>query len=572
MKRMLHVLVPLLLIALIVFSIGWYFLEYDPDLTRDLLLQQARYQDQVGNHAAAVWFYDLAYLQSDKDDDVALELAQQYISAGNYTKAEYTLSHAISDGGSIDLYIALCDTYVAQNKLLDAVTMLNNIADPNIKAQLDAIRPEAPSPSHAAGTYSQHIHLGFTAAGGSCYISADKTYPSLTVHAYEQPFTLPQGETVFYGLTVADNGLVSPLGIYSYVIGGIIEEVTFKNTEFEQALRTQLGFAQDRVIYSNELWDVKEFEIPATVQDYSDLRWLPNLEKLAIASGSAPDLKDIAQLSKLQVLIISETVLSSSDLQIIAELPDLTRLTMYKCQLSSIANLAGAKKLTYLDIRENAIRDLSALRGMAGLKELYLDNNAVISLEAISGLTALEVLMVSHNSLTTTSHVSRLVNLLALDVSYNGLMDLAGVENLTKLQEFFATNNNLVSIDALAGCTDMRRLNVSYNTILSLEPVAGMLKLEELNFNNNEVSVLPQFSKDCALWGIAGDYNQIESLEPLSGLHHLSYVYMDYNGSISSVDCLKYCHLLITVSVYGTAVRDVQVLKDMSVTVYYDPT
>ena len=81
MKRLFHILIPLLLSLLILISIGWYFLKYDPEFTRDLLLKQARYQDEIGNHAAAVWFYDLAYLQSDKDDAVALELAQQYTCA-----------------------------------------------------------------------------------------------------------------------------------------------------------------------------------------------------------------------------------------------------------------------------------------------------------------------------------------------------------------------------------------------------------------------------------------------------------------------------------------------------------
>ena len=151
MIRLFHILIPLLLSLLILISIGWYFLKYDPEFTRDLLLKQARYQDEIGNHAAAVWFYDLAYLQSHKDDAVALELAQQYIAIGNFTKAEYTLSHAIADGGNVELYIALCSTYVQQNKLLDAVTMLNNVADPAIKEQLSALRPQSPAPSYAPG-------------------------------------------------------------------------------------------------------------------------------------------------------------------------------------------------------------------------------------------------------------------------------------------------------------------------------------------------------------------------------------------------------------------------------------
>ncbi len=572
MKRFLHVIMPLLLVALIIFSVGWYLLEYDPDFTRDILLAQARYLDQVGNRSAAVWFYDLAYLQSDNNDDVALELAQQYASAGNYTKAEYTLSHAIADGASIELYIALCETFVAQNKLLDAVTMLNNIADPTVKAQLEAIRPEAPAPSHAPGTYSQYIHLSFTAAGGSCYVSADKTYPSLKNHAYTAPFMLSGGETVFYGVTVGDNGLVSPLGIYSYVISGVIEEVHFKSEDLEQALRTQLGFGDDRPLYSNELWSITEFEMPAAVTDYTDLKWLPNLEKLVIQSGSFTTLKDIAHLTKLKVLSVTDSVVPAEDVKYIAALPNLSELTLNGCQLSTIADLSSAKHLTYLDLRNNTIRDISALSGMKDLKSLYIDHNAITSLEAIAELTALENLTASYNALASTSPLSGLYNLVTLDISRNGLMDLTGIEKLTGLKFFYASNNNLTSIDAISGCKALETLDVSYNTLLNLDVLSGMLKLQELNFAHNEISALPEFSKDSALWSINGEYNQIASLEALSGLHHLAYIDMDYNQAIRAVDCLETCHHLVELSIFGTNVSNVQVLKDMNVKVYYDPT
>ena len=572
MKRFLHVLVPLLLTALIIFSIGWYLFEYDPDFTRDILLEQARYQDQVGNHAAAVWFYDLAYLQSDKDDSVALELAEQYVSIGNYTKAEYTLSHAIADGGSAELYKALCQTYVAQNKLLDAVTMLNNIADPQIKAQLDAIRPEAPAPSHAPGNYSQYIHLSFTAADGSCYISADRTYPSVKNHAFDSPFKLSAGESVFYGITLGENGLVSRLGIYTYLVGGVIEEVHFTDTNFELALRDQLGFAGDRIIYSNELWEVKEFKLPSTVTDYGDLKWLPNLESLTIKNGNFTTLESIGQLSKLHTLYISDSVVSSQDQRVIAGLPSLTCLTLRNCQLSTIANLKSATRLSYLDLGNNTIRDLSSLSAMKGLTKLYLDHNAVISLEVISHLTMLEVLDVSFNSLATTSHLSTLTSLTNLNISNNGLMNLEGIERLTSLQQFNASHNNLVSIDLLAGASTLKYLDASYNTILDVGILSGMNELEELYISHNEITALPQFGKDSKLWTINAEHNLISSLDPLSKLHHLSYVYMDYNANIKSVDCLKYCHRLLVVSVFGTKVSNVQVLKDMSVQVYYDPT
>jgi hypothetical protein len=47
---------------------------------------------------------------------------------------------------------------------------------------------------------------------------------------------------------------------------------------------------------------------------------------------------------------------------------------------------------------------------------------------------------------------------------------------------------------------------------------------------------------------------------------------MDYNKYISSVSGLADCPVIIVVSVYGTNVKDVSKLKDLSVVVYYNPT
>lgn len=572
MKRALHVLIPLLLSVLIVISIGWYLLEYDPAFTRDLLLSQARYQDKVGNHAAAVWFYGLAYRQSDNDDAVALELAEQYLAAGNYTKAEYTLSNAIADGGSIDLYITLCRTYVEQDKLLDAVTMLNNIADPQIKAQLDAIRPAAPTPSCPVGNYTQYISLEFSAEDGVCYISDDREYPSLEKDRYTDAISLGAGESVLYGLTVGENGLVSTLGVYSYIVQGIIEPVQFADAGFEDAVRALLGVDEAHTVYTNELWDITEFSVPASVSDYTDLQWLPSLQTLEISEGSFTTLQALTQLTQLQTVRITKSVVSSSDLSVLASLPKLTVLTLNDCQLSSITELSGATALTELDLGNNTVRDLAPLRGMKSLHTLNLQHNAVIDLGVLSELTALRELDVSYNSLLSVAPLASLYELRVLDISHNELTTLNGLDKLTGLTELSASYNQLVGINELSNCTELVKLDVSGNTLLSIDPVAGMLSLSELDFSHNEVSALPEFSTSCALWTVRGEYNQLQSLAPLAGLTELSYIYMDHNEAISSVDCLQTCSMLVLVSVYGSAVSDVQVLKDMSVKVYYDPT
>lgn len=572
MRKFLNVFVPLLMVCAIIFSIGWYLMEYDPEFTRDMLLLQARRLDEQNNHSAAVWFYNLAYRQSDNDDSVAIELAQQYKSIGNYTKAESTLSDAIADGGSTALYVALCQTYVEQNKLIDAVTMLNNIADPGMKAQLDSMRPAAPVATPVSGKYSEYITVSFTPGEERLYVSTDGIYPSVKDDAYTSPITLPGGETTVLALAINEENLVSPLATFTYTIHGVIEEVSFTDAAVERALRETLNITDERVIYSNELWAITEFTVPSDAQSCEDLKWLPYLNKLTISGALVPDLMPISQLTGITELNITDTVVASKDLPIIASLPKLTSLTLANCQLSNISNLAGAKNLTYLDLSNNTIRDLRALAGMNKLETLWLANNAVISLEAISGMTSLRLLDVSYNSLTTTAHVAGLYNLTWLNVSSNGLMTLEGIDKLTNLIAFYASYNNLVDIDILAGCTKLEQLNVSNNTLLNIDVVAGMLVLKELNFAYNEVTALPAFNKGCALWGIAGDYNKLDSLEQLSYLRNLSYVFMDYNEEISSVACLERCPLLLKVSVYGTDVSEVSMLTDQGIIVYYDPT
>ena len=157
MKKALKIIVPLLLAIAVICSMLWYFLVYDRAFTKDMLLWSARTLEQDGKHELAAWLYNITYQQASYEDDIAIELANQYKTIGNYTKAEYTIAEAIATKPTAELYIALCNLYVQQDKLLDAVALLDTIANPQIKAELDAIRPSAPILTPEPGFYSQYI-------------------------------------------------------------------------------------------------------------------------------------------------------------------------------------------------------------------------------------------------------------------------------------------------------------------------------------------------------------------------------------------------------------------------------
>ena len=86
MKKATRFLVSLMLLLLIIASIIWYLFIYDRAFTRDTLLSQARYQAINGNSRLSSWFYDCAYNFSGHDENVAIELANQYKKTGNDTK------------------------------------------------------------------------------------------------------------------------------------------------------------------------------------------------------------------------------------------------------------------------------------------------------------------------------------------------------------------------------------------------------------------------------------------------------------------------------------------------------
>ena len=84
MKKVFRIIIPLVLVAAILFCTGWYLLVYDRTFTQDILLNIARNLEDSGNLTASAWFYSSAYKQAGDNDTVAIELSNQYKNTGNY--------------------------------------------------------------------------------------------------------------------------------------------------------------------------------------------------------------------------------------------------------------------------------------------------------------------------------------------------------------------------------------------------------------------------------------------------------------------------------------------------------
>ena len=578
MKKFFKVLIPIILVIAIIACVGWYLLIYDRDFTRDMLLYGARHFEAKGNHAVSSWFYDQAYEQASNNDAVAIELAQQHKQSGNYTKAEYTLTKAISDGASTELYVALCKTYMEQDKLLDIVKLLdavlaeNSTVDPQVRQELQAMRPAAPVTTPDTGFYSQYIDATIRCESGTLLVNTCGEYPSIHDTPSNGEVELAEGENTIYAIAVSDDGLVSPLSVFGYTIGGIIKEVEITDAAMEEAIRLHLAVDSDKVLYTNDLWSLTYFTVPEGAKDLSALGYMTFMEDLAIESVPSGQLNYLSSLVNLTSLQIRNTSVSAEELKIIGSLPKLEKLTISDCGLTTAAGLENASSLVYLDLSQNTIRNLDPLSTMPNLQEVRLQNNAVNDLSVLSSLNSLTKLDVSYNLLTSLSPVYNCTTLTELLAGNNKITSLAGIEKLTVLEVLNVSFNELTEASDISACVNLLDLDISNNTITDISSFSALSKLTTFNFSRNTIAELPAFAKDCALITIDGSHNLLTSLENLGGLANLNNVYMDYNEGIASIKPLVDCSRLVQVKVYGTKVEDVTALLEMDVLVEFDPT
>ena len=572
MKKATRILVPLVLGLFICASIVWYLFVYDRDFTRDTLLSQARFQDLHGNAQLSSWFYDLAYDFSSKEESVAIELANQYKRSGNYTKAELTLTQAISTAPTTELYTALCSLFVEQDKLLDAVNLLAGITNQDIKAEIEALRPTIPTPDYAPGYFSRYVDIQLLSSGDTIYYTTDgTTYPTTALPPYSDMITLPAGETTILAVAVGSDGLVSPLAVLNYTVTGVIEEVTFVDAEMESAIRTAIGVDADETVYTNQLWEILEFTVPESASLIVDLSLMPNLTTLTIQNKSVDSLSCLADLTNLTELDLSGSRFPSEDLAILASLPSLSRLTLNDCSLSTISDLEGANALTYLDLSNNTVRNLEALSAMSNLQELNLEHNAVTALDSLASLSRLETLNLNYNAVTDLSPLTSCVQLSWLEVGNNQLTSVSPAANLPSLTHLGVDSNELTDVSPLASCTELTYLNLSSNSISSISALSALTKLESFLFSSNQVESLPDWPDGCPLQTIDGSYNALSNIDVLKKMQSLTYVYMDYN-LLTNIDALADCYRLVQVNVFGNQISDVSSLREHDIIVNYDPT
>lgn len=552
MKYTLKIFLIVLLIVAILAAACWFFLVQRADLTMSVFAHWADRFYDAGRYARAASFYQIACRLAPENANLPIRLAQAYTSLGNYTKAEYTLVNAITENPeSVELYVALSKAYIAQDKILDAEQMLSRITSETVKAQIDALRPNAPVISPESGYYSEYIDVSVSATGGTPYAALNKDYPSIETDAYETPITLSGGESKIVVVTVAENGLVSDAVYAGFTIGSVVERVTLSDAALDSYVRELLGKDATSALMSDELWEIEELVLPAGVQDLSDLTRFAGLKSLTIQDTAILDFSVLGQLTTLETLDLSGSTLASYVLDTIGTLPELKTLILQSCAITSINSFVGLSNLEYLDLTNNSVSDLTAITALEHLKDLYLTNNPVNSISYLNSCLELE----------------------RLHIENCGVSRLTSIAGNTSIQELYASNNEISDISVLSDCVSLSVLDVSNNHVKDVSVLTSLPELTYFLAENNQIETLPAFDVEtCKLVRINVNNNQLTDLSPLKGLQSLNFIFADYN-QISDISGLEDCPLLTQLDLWDDPVDEEQVkaLQDIGRIVNYNP-
>ncbi|MGN0979512.1 MAG: leucine-rich repeat domain-containing protein [Candidatus Avoscillospira sp.] len=551
MKKVLKVLIPVVLVLAILGAACWFFFFQRPDLTSGFLQSRASHMVSRGRYERAIRYYSWAWKLEPQESDIPLALADTYVLADNYTKAEYILVRAISgDSGNVDLYTALCKTYVAQDKLLDAVEMLDRITDENVKATLNALRPASPAISPESGYYNEYIEVTVESPEEAVYVTANGEYPSMARDRYEGPITLSGGESTVIAVAVNELGLVSPVMPKGYTIGGVVEEATLSDPTIDAVVREQLGLSITATLMTDDLWSITTLQLPDTVEDLSDLRHFTGLRSLTLQNVSGMDFTVLSQIPSLENLDLSGCTISSHSLEAIGSLTELKSLKLNTCALTDLTSLAALTKLEELDLANNSVTDIGVLSLMLELETVSLANNPISSIAGLATCSQLR----------------------SVDISNCSVVSLSSLSGKTQLQTLLAPNNQINDLSDLAGCRSLSVLDVQSNFISDISVLAGLPALTQFDGDHNQITEIPSFVKNAPLQRFSVNYNQISDLSGLSGLMYLNYVEADYN-QIEDLMPLADSYNLIQINVWDNPVTEesVAALQERSIIVNYNP-
>jgi internalin A len=326
----------------------------------------------------------------------------------------------------------------------------------------------------------------------------------------------------YYAAFTHDNDSNYSAGIGTSCTPHVAAAVVITDENLELALRSELGIPSDDIT-DLAMATLLEFDGNGLgIADLQGIQYAVNLSDLSLRSNSltnSSNLQLLAQLTKLEKL-----TLSSNEFTI---LPNLSALAMLEIlyitdiPISSLGPLGGVTSLKRLQFGLCDVSDLAPLANLANLENLSFSDTDVSSLGPLSALSNLTTLDASRSLITSAEPVSGLANLTRLFLTYTNIADLSPIATMSQLTALGLDSAGLDDVTLLAGLTGLTYLGLNSNDITDLAPLAGMAGMKHMQLGNNKISDLSPLSSMTGLEYCMAENNLISDVTVFHGLSDL---------------------------------------------------
>eukprot|EP00128_Syssomonas_multiformis_P008950 Colp12_sorted_trinity150504_noHs@11968 len=283
------------------------------------------------------------------------------------------------------------------------------------------------------------------------------------------------------------------------------------------------------------------------------------IRSICLPNSAITDIDPTTHCRNLKILDVSGSLLW--DLRPLSTVRSLECLYVSKTRVSDLNPLKTLRSLFLLDIGGTKVSDLEPLRHLKALEELRCGNTFVHCLGPLADLKSLRTLHVHCTYITDLSPLRNCTTLESLTLDNNKISSIESLANCEGLKFLSLFSTNVENIEPLSSCKVLETVILRGTRVSDLRPLlASKATLETIVIEGvQDVAIFLHFQKlsalhvrDCAI----SDLTPWERTTWLRGLQ-----YLDLRGTtVESIDSLKYCNGLVSLSVSNTKIKTIAAL------------
>ncbi|MGH1372988.1 hypothetical protein [Planktotalea sp.] len=217
----------------------------------------------------------------------------------------------------------------------------------------------------------------------------------------------------------------------------------------------------------------------ANLGPLKSLKCLKSLRLANLSEQCIATLPDIPSLVELNIMGCTVSQLGGP-----TSFPNLRKLDLSLSTLTTPTALVGKDCLTVLRIGELPSGDLQWLRGKSALEEFSLKSSEVDDIAPLAALARLTTANLYLPKVRDLAPIAALTNLRDLTISVHDLADSSALSALHKLEKFRSgRDSRLASLAWVSACKELNSLSASLQSKVSLTPLKPLQKLAFLHFD-----------------------------------------------------------------------------------------